>query len=108
MAGLVITGSCFSQERPDSVIFPDNLTGTSFIGCNLDNVFIPPGNIVEGSTQKRFEVQNDLNDWEVDGNNKPVRILHHRLLTKQGIELPDPKDIPRKKVKERIEHEKVV
>ena len=36
----IIYASCFSQEEPDKPIFGDNLVGTTFIKCNLDNVFL--------------------------------------------------------------------
>ncbi len=40
--GAVIDRSCFSQENPDSVIFPADLVVT-FHCCNLTNVVIPAG-----------------------------------------------------------------
>lgn len=36
----VIYASCFSQEIPDRHIFGENLQGTTFIKCNLDNVWL--------------------------------------------------------------------
>lgn len=68
----VIEASCFSQERPDSRIFPEGMTGVTFLRCNLDNVFIPEGNTVEGGSQRRFMVQEDGYDWLVDENNNPI------------------------------------
>lgn len=95
--GKVIARSNFSHETPDTKVFPENMTGVTFINCNLDNVFIPEGNIVIECSQRRFKVQNDLNDWEVDNENKPTRPFNHQILTKKGIPLPDPKNIPKQK-----------
>lgn len=80
--GLTIEGSCFSQETPDSHIFPEDMTGVTFIGCNLDNVFIPDGNTIKDCSQRRFVVQNDLRDWYIDEADKPVE-----LIGKKGWEL---------------------
>lgn len=73
MDDLIITGSCFSQEKPDSHIFPENMTGTTLVACNLDNCFIPPGNTVEGGSRNRFLVQEDGYDWIIDENNVPIQ-----------------------------------
>lgn len=104
MNGLTIEGSCFSQETPDSNIFPPDLKDCTFKYCNLDNVFIPPGNKVENGSQRRFKVQNDLNDWEIDAGNNPVRLVEYRRLEKLGIQHPDPKDIPKIKVESHIDY----
>jgi len=91
--GLTIEGSCFSQEIPDSHIFRDDMTGVTFIGCNLDNVFIPNGNIVIGCSQNRFEVQNDLEDWHIDANDDPVVPINEKQFLQLGLSI-DPADIP--------------
>lgn len=36
----VIYASCFSNETPNTPIFGDSLSNTTFIKCNLDNVFL--------------------------------------------------------------------
>jgi hypothetical protein len=66
--------TCFSQETPDSVIFPADMIGVTFVYCNLDNVYIPPGNTVIESSQVRFKVQEDGKDWIVDENNNPIEL----------------------------------
>jgi len=72
MDGKVIYGSCFSQEVPDSHIFPDDMQGVLFLNCNLDNVFVPEGNFIRGGSRRRFKVQEDGYDWYVDENNQPT------------------------------------
>ena len=71
----VITGSCFSQEKPDTAVFPQNMTGVTFVNCNLDNCAIPEGNTVIGGSTRRFCVQEDGFDWLVDGDNNPIERL---------------------------------
>lgn len=96
--GSVVYGSCFSQEIPDNHIFSEDMKGVTFVKCNLDNVFIPEGNTVTHSTQRRFKVQNDLNDWEIDENNEPVRPIDFHIYEKRGLEVPKVEDIPQVKV----------
>lgn len=101
----VIRGSCFSQETPDSVVFPADMTGVTFEYCNLDNCVIPAGNTVIGGSQRRFQVQNDLNDWEIDEQNIPLCLVNYLHLYKQGIIHPAPGEIPDAPVKDRIQWE---
>jgi hypothetical protein len=50
MDGRTICRSVLSNETPDAQVLPPTLTGVTFVGCNLDNVDIPPGNtVVSGS-----------------------------------------------------------
>ena len=108
-----IVGSCFYQEdKPDAFVFPDGMKGVTFRRCNLDNVYIPPGNTVvtegwEACCQKRIMVQPPTPkakpdkddppdgpiDWIVDKDNKPVEPLNKRQFEEEGRSL-DPKDIP--------------
>ena len=71
----VIRGSCFSQEMPDSDIFPDGVSGREFYNCNLDNVKLPPDSIAVDCLQRRFMAQPDGFDWIVDENNQPIERL---------------------------------
>lgn len=71
----IIVCSCFSQQKPDTVIFPEEMTGVTFINCNLDNVLIPPGNTVEGGLHRRYLTLEDGTDWIIDENNNPVEPL---------------------------------
>ena len=108
-----IVGSCFYQEdRPGSQVFPPPMTGVTFRRCNLDNVFIPPGNTVvtegwEACCQKRIMVfpptpkahpkpddePDGCMDWIVDKANRPVEPMDRRRFEEEGRSL-DPKDIP--------------
>ena len=103
----IIYGSCFSQEIPDNHIFPDNMTGVTFIKCNLDNVFIPAGNTIIDCSQRIFFVQNDKNDWLINELNLPIMPVNHKYFTKFGLPMPLPEDIPIVKAEEPIDLIKV-
>ena len=75
MTDIEIRGSCFSQEKPDTRIFPSDMVGVTFINCNLDNCIIPEGNFIIDCSQKKFKVQSDGKDWILDENYKPVEVL---------------------------------
>jgi len=75
MFDIEIRSSCFSQEKPDSNIFPQNMSGVTFINCNLDNCIIPAGNAVIDCSQRRFKAQDDGFDWLIDKNNNPIERL---------------------------------
>lgn len=66
MSGETIEGSCFSQEIPNRHVFPDDLVGTTFVDCNLDNTYIPPGNTIIRGSHRFFKAQDDGQDWIVD------------------------------------------
>lgn len=101
LKNMVIFGSCFSQEIPDSHIFPDDMKNVTFIGGNLDNVFIPEGNTVMGSTQRRFKVQTDRSDWIVGNDNKPIKPIDEDKYIELGLSI-DPKDLPEEMMTESI------
>lgn len=93
-----VTGSCFSQEKPDSVVFAPGTKNVRFIKCNLDNVALPPGSIIGAAcSQRRFVVQNDLRDWEVDLSNVPVKVMNEKYWTMQKMSV-SPTDIPAQKL----------
>jgi hypothetical protein len=103
--GMTIRGGQFGQEHPETHIFREDMTGVTFVNCNLDNVFIPPGNTVVDCRQRIFEAQTDGNDWELDPVTRaPMRPLIHKLLTKRGITLPDPVKLPAKRVKGYVDY----
>ena len=94
----------FYHEIPDSFTFPATMTGVRFVKCNLDNVIVPAENVITECSQKRFRVQNDGNDWEINEFNKPVKYLGgDKQFVKRGLPVPDPKDIPLEKVEQAID-----
>lgn len=103
---ITIFGSCFSQEIPDRHIFPDDITGVTFINCNLDNVYIPDGNMVIGCSQRKFKAQNDLMDWILDVDLKPIEPIMKEEFVAKGISI-DPKDISKTKMTESIIETKI-
>lgn len=76
MSGLTITGLCLSHEKPEANVLPPDLTGTTFIHCNLDNVFISPGNMLIESSNRMFKCMEDGQDWLVDDNGNPIALLN--------------------------------
>lgn len=74
-SGKTIRGTCFSQERPDTVVFPEGVSDCTLLACNLDNVLVPAGFSVVGCSRRRFLVQPDGLDWIVDNDNQPVSPL---------------------------------
>jgi phage-related protein len=100
-----IIGTQFFQEWQEGEvdvtkdIFPDGMTGVTFIKCNLDNILIPVGNTVQESTAKKLKVQNDLNDWIVDDKDKPLEPKNKDDYILAGHSI-DPKDIPAEKITE--------
>lgn len=99
----VVYASCFSQEIVDRKIFDDLMTGVKFYNCNLDNCVIPPGNTAIGGSQRRFQVQNDRNDWLIDVNNKPTMPTNQNIFIKLNLPMPKPEDIPAQMVSEVID-----
>jgi hypothetical protein len=93
LSGAVIYASCFSQEKPDSEIFPNGMAGATFYNCNLDNCVIPAGNAVIGGSRRRFAVQNDLREWLVDDDGNPTTLLNEQYWADQGY-FTDPARIP--------------
>lgn len=91
-----IVGSCFSQETPDSEVFPADMQGVTFINCNLMNCKIPEGNTVIDCWTTRFRVQNDGNDWEIDEKGNPLCVMDYKFFYKRGITHPNPAEIPDK------------
>lgn len=98
----IIVGSCFYQEWVEGDkdvakdIFPDGMKGVIFRQCNLDNVYVPPGNKIEGGTNKLIKIQNDRDDWILDDNLKPIKPMNKEERLKFGISI-DPKKIPKRK-----------
>ena len=99
-----IIGSCFyQQENPDADIFPEGMTGVTFLRCNLDNVLIPDGNTIgEGNTHKKLKTQKDKCTWILfDNTNEPKEPLQKAKFIELGLGF-DPLDIPLVEVEENI------
>jgi len=94
----IIEGSCFSQEKPDTHIFPEDMTGATFVNCNLDNVYMPKGNVLKDCSTRRFMAQNDGEDWLIDKDGFPTEPVNKKQFETLAISV-DPVDIPEEKQK---------
>lgn len=95
--GQTIYASHFAREVPDTHVFPDDMLGVTFVRCHLENVYVPPGNILIDCWTTRYKVQNDLRDWEIDSENKPVKLINEEKWKDEGYSI-DAKDIPAQKI----------
>lgn len=91
-----IIGSCFYDEKIREV-FPKDVRGLILTKCNLDNVILPNGVTVNGGCHRMIQVQNDLEDWIVDEENKPIEPVEKARLIRVGLSV-DPKDLPVEKL----------
>lgn len=96
----IIVGSCFYQVcsvdfkgDPLRHIFPGNMRGVTFIECNLDNVYVPSGNIMHSCFNRRIKRMNDGEYWFLDKNLKPTEPIHKERLIRLK-ENVDPDKIP--------------
>lgn len=80
-----IVGSSFYQEEPYTDVFPNNINGTRFIRCNLDNCNIPSGAIVEGGSNRHIKKQNDQEYWTVGKDLKPIQPMNVSNFVKCGL-----------------------
>lgn len=115
-----IRGTMFYQawregEEVVKDIFPDGMKGVVFERCNLDNVYIPDGNILRDdpphfNTHLKIQMQNDREDWILDDDLKPVKPMDKEQRLKAGIISIDPKNIPKKKItiKQRRDFERLI
>ena len=88
-----IVGSSFYQNEPYTDVFPSNITGVTFINCNLDNVEIPSGATVNNGTNKHIRTMNDGEYWIVGKDGKPVEPRDKERYVEFGLSI-DPKNIP--------------
>ena len=69
----IVNSNFYQLETPNSDIFPDDMTGVIFDRCNLDNVKIKGSNtVLPNCSNRKIQVQNDLEDWILDNNLDPV------------------------------------
>lgn len=101
--GKIVYASNFSQKTPDTFVFPKDMKGVTFVKCNLDNVIVPEGNTVLDCSQKRYQAQNDLNDWIVNEAYEPLMPVNHKQFTKRGLSVPTPDMIPLEKPEKPID-----
>jgi hypothetical protein len=88
-----IVGTSFFQREPFTVVFPKNLKGIVFSGCNLDNCILPEGAIMRGGTNRQYAPQNDGEYWIIDETGNPVSPRDHEKFDRCGIS-KDPRNIP--------------
>jgi hypothetical protein len=72
MKGCVIYASSFYNEKPNSTVLPSDLSGTTFIKCQLNNVIVPNGVTLIDCDTRKFQVQNDGFDWWLDNDGNPM------------------------------------
>ena len=94
-----VVNSCFYNETPNTDVFPEGIKGVKFIRCNLDNVVVPETCTIEDGTHKLIQVQNDLEDWILDADLRPVEPVDKARFVKLGLST-DPLSIPATKAKE--------
>lgn len=80
-----VIGSCFYNEKPKSVIFPEGIRGVKFVRCNLDNIVIPKDCTVEGGCNRLIACQKDGEDWLLDEHLNPVEPLNKAAYVKLGL-----------------------
>lgn len=110
--GTTVYASQFWSHELDTNPFRADMRDVTFVRCHLDNVIIPEGNTLVECWHRRWKVQNDGNQWEIDKDGKPtVPMMAAKQFLKRGLLVPDPKDIPTEKVSEQvdlIEKQKVI
>ena len=60
---------------------------------------VKPGWIVIGGSERKYQVQNDLKDWELDDTGKPTKVLNEEDWVKKGFDV-NPMKIPATKIKD--------
>lgn len=102
--GIVVYSTAFYHET-DYAPFRADLKGVTFVKCNLDNAIVPRGNTIIQCSQKRFRCQNDGCDWEIDDDDKPVRLVcGDKPFVKFEVTPPAPVEIPEKKAEEPVNY----
>ena len=102
--GTIIIGSCFYQVcsaahagDPLKHIFPEDMRDVFFVECNLDNVYIPPGNTLNQCSHRRIKRMNDGEYWFVGEDFKPIEPIHKKRLELLQANV-NPEKIPAEKI----------
>jgi hypothetical protein len=95
--GATVYASVFSNETPGAEIFRSAAKAT-FIRCNMDNVAIPEGATLIDCTERRFERQNDGNDWLLGEDGLPEKPIDFKYYEKKGLPVPDRSWLPEEKL----------
>lgn len=102
MDGLTIENSCFSNETPNTHVFPDSMRGVTLVDCNLDNLFLPNDTQMVRCSHRFFQVQNDGEDWIVDPDTlEPIEPLNGDGFERLGLST-NPKDLPKEQLDKSI------
>lgn len=90
----------YGEEPVWQEVFRQNMIGVKFVCTRLDNVFVPDGNFIINEingqpcgSHNLIQVQNDLEDWVIDGNGEPIEPINKDAFLEKGISI-DPDDIP--------------
>lgn len=103
---IIVIGSCFYQVCPEDFsgdplmhIFPEDMCGVTFVECNLDNVYVPPGNVTHECSHLRIKRMADGEYWFVDENIKPTEPIRKKrlMVLRENV---DPRKIPTEKISE--------
>ena len=97
----IIVGSNFSQNEPDTRVFPNGVVNCTLKNCVALNAIIPAGFILENTRNERIKTQNDGEYWIVDKDLKPISPLKPERYEKFNLS-KDPKNIPSKPLKQSI------
>jgi len=97
----IIVGSNFSQNEPDTKVFPNGVVNCTLKNCVALNTVIPAGFILENTRNERIKTQNDGEYWIVDKDLKPVSPLSPKQYDKFFLS-KDPKDLPDKPLNQSI------
>ena len=89
----IIVGSNFSQNEPDTRVFPDGVVNCTLKNCVALNAVIPAGFILENTKNERIKTQNDGEYWIVDKDLKPISPLSPKRYDKLFLS-KDPKGLP--------------
>lgn len=99
----VIYSSVFTMNDPDTDSLPTKIAGATFVKCHLHNVVIPNNVTLVDCITTRCKQQNDLNMWEVNALNIPIAPLNKHIFVKLGLPIPNPADIPTRRVNEHVD-----